>query len=200
VFDVTTLKDLLYGRSNEELSCIAAYFLAPALVVGLAVGNLSGSGLGLDLAKPAAVTRLATEVDSQGRVASRPGVAITIEPIDSEYSLPIAGATKMWLSLGHDMALANTHRLVLTQRGLSGRSPLIGVSEPVVVVIEGQVGDEMLIPGSVEQLEDWHTQSRRSLSLVSSTLLACVFAFGMALATGFPSMQAHKETSSKNRT
>lgn len=199
MLDLATVKEIISGRTSEELSRVAAYFLAPGLVVCLAVGNLSGPGLGLDLAKPAAITKLATEVDIQGNVAPRTGIAVTIEPIDAEYSLPIAGAKRMWVSLDLDMVLANTERLVLTERGLRGRSPLIGVSEPVVVVVEGQVGTDVLVPGSVEHLEDWRIQSRRSLSLVSSTLLACVFAFGMALTTGFPSMDPKEDTAGEER-
>lgn len=195
MLDFGTVKDLLSGRSNDELARVAAFFLAPALIVILAAGKLPG--FGLDLAKPVAVTHLMTEVDSQGRVTPRSGVVLTIEPVDSEYSLPVNGAARMWLSLGHDIVLANAERLVLTERGLNGRSPLIGVSEPVLVVVEGQVGKDILVPGGVERLEDWRIQSRRSLSLLSNTLVACVFAFGMALATGLPSLESQKHTAGK---
>ena len=47
-------------------------------------------------------------------------------------------------------------------------------------------------PGGTQQVDDWRLPSRRSLSMLSSVLLACVFAFGMSLATALPAVRGNK--------
>lgn len=199
MFALETVKDLLSGRSRDELAILAAYVLAPGLVLGLAGATVYTPGLGPDFSKPVAVSELMTEVSAQGQVKGKRGVALVLEPLGLEYQIPITAATSMWISLSEDVVRANSGRLILTERGFSGKSPLIGVSEPVTVVVQGVAGNEILVPGGAERLEDWQLQSRRSVSLVSSALLACVFAFGMSLATGLPSMKTPKNAAREKR-
>lgn len=199
MLDLETVKDLLTGRSRDELATLAAYLLAPGLVMGLAGAGVYTPGLGLDFAKPVAVSELVTEVNTQGQVTGKKGIALMLEPVGSDYQIPLAAASSMWISLGEDIVRANADRLILTERGFNGKSPLIGVNDPVTVVVQGEPGKEILVPGGTERLEDWRLQSRRSVSLVSSALLACVFAFGMSLATGLPSIKVPQHDASKVR-
>jgi hypothetical protein len=157
--------------------------------MGLVGAGVYTPGLGLDFAKPVAVSELMTEVNAQGQFTGKKGVALMLEPIESEYQIPLSAASSMWISLDQDVVRANADRLILTERGFNGKSPLIGVNYPVTVVVQGELGKEILVPGGVERLADWRLQSRRAVSLVSSVLLACVFAFGMSLATGLPAIK-----------
>lgn len=101
----------------------------------------------------------------------------------SEYRIQLGpGASRIWSSLDEEAARANADRLVLDGDGLNGKTSFVGVNGPVTVVIDGSAGKDIQVPGGTERLEDWLLYSRRSGSLVSSVLLACVFAFGMSLA------------------
>lgn len=192
-----TLADLVLGRSPEDLARMSAYVLAPGLVLGLALSGVYSPGFAIDFAKPLVVSSLQTHVDSLGQVTRKKGLAIVLEPVPSEYSITLNGTSSMWISIDEATTRANSGRLVLSPTGLSGRSPLVGVSDPVTVVVEGDSGGQILVPGGTESLDDWRGQSRRSASLVSSVLLACVFAFGMSLAVGLPSAKSDQHTARK---
>ncbi len=102
----------------------------------------------------------------------------------------------MWSSLDEEEARANSDHLMLDAAGLNGRTPLVGVSQPVMVVLEGNLGKELQVPGGKEKMDDWRLASRKSLSLVSGVLLSCVFAFGISLAKGFPSSDGDEKAGS----
>jgi hypothetical protein len=197
VLDFKIVKELVLGRSRDELARVAAYLLAPALVMGLAVAGVYSPGLGLDFSKPVSFTELMTEVSSQGKVTKKKGFALVLEPMASDYQIPVTTASSMWISLDADVLRANADRLVLTETAFKGRSPLLGVRDPVTVIVQGEPRSEILVPGGTEHIVDWRMQSRRSLSLLSSTLLACVFAFGMALASGLPSAKTQEQTAAE---
>ena|ERR1700760_3161581 len=190
MLDFKLIKDLLSDRSQEEIAAVAAYLLAPMFVMFLAVKGVYTPGIGLDFAKPVAVSELLTEVSPQGKITEKKGVALVLEPTDSEYQIPIQSVSSMWISLNEEAVRSNAGHLFITNHGFNGKSPLLGISDSVTVIVQGTPGTNILVPGGTEKLSDWRLQSRRSLSLVSSALLACVFAFGMSLATGLPSIKA----------
>lgn len=193
------IRELLVGRPPEEQAALAAYVIAPTLVFGLAVGGVYTPGLGLDFARPMTVALLGSYVDSQGHITSREGLALVIEPDSLEYQIPVSSPSGLWVSLDEGTLRANADHLRLSESGLRGRSPLMGVSSPVTVVVEGTPSDEMRVPGGSEHLTGWENQARRSTSLISSVLLACVFAFGVSVATGFPSAKRNQDTARKER-
>lgn len=195
MFDVRTIWDLLKGRSNAEIAKISAYILAPGLILGLAVSGVFGGGLAIDLEKPIAISELKTEITGSNGPVSKRGIVLIAEPLSSEYRIQLgAGASRIWSSLDEEAARANASRLVLDEGGLNGKMPFIGVNSPVTVVVDGELGKDIQVPGGTERAEDWRLYSRRSSSIVSSVLLACVFALGMSLATGFPSIDSDKKT------
>jgi hypothetical protein len=188
--------DWLKKRSGDDMARIVAHILAPAFVLGL---TLLGSGevLSLDSPRPISISKLRTEISQKRDSKSRPGIAIIVEPVTSEYRIPLSGsASTIWSSLDEEEARANYDHLVLDAGGLNGRAPLVGVNEPVMVVLEGNPGEEVQIPGGREKIDDWRLASRKSLSLVSGVLLSCVFAFGISLAKGFPSADRNEDAGS----
>jgi hypothetical protein len=199
MLDFQTLKDLLTGRSRDELATVAAYLLAPGLVAILAGAGVYTPGMGVDFAKPVAVSELITEASTKGEMVVKKGIVLTLEPVDAEYQIPLASASSIWISVTPEILRANSDRLTITEHGFRGKSPLIGVSDPVTVVVQGAPGKEIFVPGGTERLESWKLQSRRSVSLVSSALLACVFAFGMAIATGLPPMKTPQHNAGEIR-
>lgn len=184
--------DWVSGKSRAQLARVVAYLIAPLLVLGLAAAGVYTPGLGLDFGKPIAVSTLHTEIDTAGRISEVRGIAMTLEPTESEFQIPLDTASTMWVSLDPELARANSSRLALTPSGLNGRWPLVGVSTPVTVVVNAKPGSEILLPGGRDLLEAWQPQSRRSLAFITSVLFACIFAFGMSVATSFPSRNRDK--------
>jgi hypothetical protein len=196
------ISDFLKGKSKDEIAKISAYFLAPLIVLGLSIVGFFGGGA-TDLDKPIAISELKTEIGGQGGTKIKRGIVIIAEPVASEYRIPLGpGASKIWSSLDEDAARANADRLVLQQGGLNGKSPLIGVSGPVTIVVDGDLGKHVQILGGVEATEDWRLSSRRSSSLDTSVLAACFFAFGVSLtlATATPSIGADQSAACQERT
>lgn len=190
-----SLFEFLRGRSPDEIAKISAYFLAPLVVLGLSiVGFLGGDAADSD--RPIAISELKTEITGRGELGAKRGIVVIAEPVSSEYRIQLGpGATRIWSSLDEEAARANSDRLVLAGGGLNGKTPLLGVSSPVTLVVDGDLGNDVQILGGTESVEDWRLSSRRASSLVSSVLAACFFAFGVSLtlATGAPSVGNYKD-------
>lgn len=198
MFPVETLKDWVAGLGPGALARVAAYLLAPGIVVGLSGTGVYAPGSGLDFGRPMAISELKTVVSSQGVLLPSSGLTVLIEPMDGEYQIPFSSPSSMWVSLDPAVVRANADRLRLTDLGFSAKSPLVGVSETIAVVVAGQAGQDVLVPGGRQPASDWRLSSRRSLSVLSSALLACVFGFGMAVARGLSSKAAERTTRKKS--
>ena len=187
--------DLLRGRNPDDAARISAYLLAPGFVLFMTISGVHGRPLAIGLEKPVTIVDLKTELATNGEVRSKKGVALIVEPVESEYRIPITGGSSgIWSSLDEKTIRANRERLALEQGELKGKTPFFGTSEPVAVVVEGELGADIQIPGGTEQSEEWRQPSQRSMSIVASVLLACVFAFGISLASGLPSARDDEGT------
>lgn len=197
MFDIKDIWDYLKGRNDAERARISAYILAPGLLLGLSISGVWGGGLAIDLGRPVVISELKTEITGKGDPTSKRGIVIIAEPVSSEYRIQLrTESSRIWSSLNEEEARANVDHLMLDGGGLKSKMPFIGVNGPVAVVVDGDIGKDIQVPGATERVEDWLLSSRRSGSIVSSVLLACVFAFGMSLATGLPSVGRDKEAAS----
>lgn len=189
------IREFLQRANRDQLAQISASLLAPGLVFALALSGTLTSGIGIDLGRPIAISQLRTEISENGDTTSKHGIALIVEPLSIEYRIPLVpGAGRIWSSLDIDAARANADRLVITAGGLRGKAPFLGVTGPVTLVVPGEAGKEVYTPGGRQTLDDWQLPSRRSTSIVSSVLLACVFAFGMSLASGLPLTVSQEST------
>ncbi len=197
MLDIKDIWNYLKGRNDAERAKISAYILAPDLLLGLSVSGVLGGEIAIDLGRPVVISEIKTEFTGKDAPTSRRGILLIAEPVSSEYRIQLkTDSPRIWSSLNEEEARANVDHLALDGSGLKGKTPFIGVNEPVAVVVDGDVGKDVQIPGGTERVEDWLISSRRSSSIVSSVLLACVFAFGMSLATGLPSAGPDKEVAS----
>jgi hypothetical protein len=182
-----SLVKLLLGRSHPEIAKIVAYLVAPAVVLSLAALSADSHGLGLDLIGPITISELRSEIMVDGTTHSRPGVAVIVEPTSAELRVPIVGPSGgIWSSLDESTLKANRDRLHLDGGGVVSRTPLLGVNGPVAIVIDGRLGSEIQTVGGTDPINNWMLPARRSVSILSSVLLAWVFAFGMAFSAAIP--------------
>jgi hypothetical protein len=180
--------ELLRGLSSAQIAKLSAYWLAPGSILLLTISGLFGNIFAIGSAQPVTVSELKSEISLSGETTSKPGIALIIEPDSSEFRVPFhAPISRIWSSLDQNAARENKSRLELDSRGVSIRSPFLHIGDPVMLVIEGQIGQEFHLPGGAEMVDDLLLRSKRSLSIVTSVLLACVFAFGMSSAVGLVS-------------
>lgn len=194
MFDFKIIIDFLRSRTSAEKAKISAYLLAPGLVLGLTASRVLGGGFTINPAPSLALTELKTQFLSGGVSTPREGFAVIIEPTASDFRVPLdVRPLGAWSSLDQRAAGANKDRLSLDEGGLNGRPPFLGIDRPVTVVVEGKLGKTVQVPGGTQNVDELMLRSRRSASIVSSVLLACIFAFGMSSAKGFPSVDRHKD-------
>jgi hypothetical protein len=193
--DIKATLEMLSGRSMSERARISAYLLAPGLVLSLTLANTVGDFHTLNAAQPVVVSELKTKISSTGEIRRQPGFALIIEPVASEFRIDLESQRpQVWSSLDKQAAHANRSRFTLDGHGLSGKSPFLGIADPVTVVVEGQLAGKIQMPGGTKDMSEFMLQSKRSISIVIDALLACVFAFGMAVATGFGFVDSNKQT------
>jgi len=197
MLDISFVWEILKGRRPHQIARISAYLVAPGLVLAWTISGVNGRPLAIWLEWPVAISELKTEIGANGSLVSKRGIALIVEPVESEYRIPLGlGGSRIWSSLDEETIRSNRDHLVLNGGGLSNKTPYLGVNGPVAVVVEGELGTEIQVPGGSEPVDDWRLPSRRSLSIVSSVLLACVFAFGISLATGLPPSREDENTAS----
>jgi hypothetical protein len=184
---------------EEGLAKLAAYLLAPGLVFGFAISGVYSASIGFDFGEPITVVELHTEMDALGRVTQRHGVALIVEPVTSTFRIPLDGATTVWTSLDQRAARMNNDFLTISSTELRGRSPFVGVSTPVAVVVAGESGGELWIPGAKQALDNRGLEPRRSIAFLSNILLVCIFAFGMSLAAVLPLNNGIEDTATETR-
>lgn len=186
---------LIKVRSKDEIAEFSAYLLVPFIILSWSFSGFFG-GEAISLERPITISELKTEITGGGAPAPKRGVVLIAEPVSAEYRIPLGtGAFKIWSSLDEEAAHANADRLVLDGSGLKGRMPFLGVNGPVTLVVEGDLGKDIQVPGGTESVEDWRLASRRSSSLVSTVLAACFFAFGVSAAqatAGAPPVSSEK--------
>ena len=190
--------ELLKGRSDAERAKISAYVLAPGLLLITTVTGVFGGTIGVDVDKPFAISELRTEIGDGSGSSNKSGMVLIADTMDSEYRIELATKKPtIWSSLTQEQVKANALHLTLDDTGLNTKTPFVGVSEPVAVVIEGGLGKSVHVPGRTLAISDWLMISRRSSSIPSSVLLACVFAFGISIATGIPTSTSDEKTASQ---
>jgi len=185
----------LQGLSQAKRAKICAYWLAPGTVLlWTASGVVDGNFL-INVTQPVAISELRSEISLSGEVMQRPGFALIIEPNASEFVIPLESPVlSIWTSLEEAAAKINGDRLILDTGHIKSKAPFFGVTNPVTVVVESQLGKEVQTPGGKEKIDDLQLRSKRSISVVTSVLLACVFAFGIS-AAGLPLPDSKKHSS-----
>jgi hypothetical protein len=183
-----TIYDSLRQLSPDDFAKFMAYWLAPGTVLVFTVSGTVGGSFAIDTGRPIAVSELRTEQSPTGATIQKPGFVLVIEPVASEFriQLPVP-PTRLWSSLDDATARANKDRLALDGSSVVTRAPFLGIGDPVTVVVDGQLGPEIQVPGGTEKTEDLILRSRRSVSVMTGVFLVCVFAFGMSSVTGLPS-------------
>lgn len=144
----------------------------------------------LDLDSRVAVVPLKSNVSINGKIISRPGMAIIIEPHAAEtaYAFPwrSRGLDGIWTSLDGVAQSANRHRLSLTAQEVNAQPPFLGESQPVVLVVDGEPTGEVLIFNERIPLAQLQLASRRSTALAMWVFVAAIFAAALTSISDLP--------------
>ena len=176
---------------------LIAYLLAPGLIVILTTSMLFGGIIGFDAAPTVSISELKSEISVSGVISKKVGFVVIVEPTAPEYRIKLgARATQIRSSLDEDTARANKNRLSFDANGVRAAPPFLGAPGPVTFLVDAPLGNEIQFPGRTERTKDLLLQSKRSISVVASALLACVFAFGMSSASIFPAAKRNQNATS----
>jgi len=197
---IDILLELIRKRSPGTVARVVAHLLMPGFVMAGAITGAGSASMTFDFRGPISVTELHTQIDSLGRLTPKPGIALTVEPVASEYRVPLNGGSTIWMSLDPKTARANDDRLVVTPTEVRATSPFWGVSDPVTVVVAGQASGDVLRLGGNEFLRNWRLEPRRSTAFLSQVLLVCVFSFGMSVAAVWPAQYSVEDAGAEART
>jgi hypothetical protein len=194
--DVKSVWEFVKELSPVQRAKFAAFFLAPALILGVSISRL-GSGLSIDSERAVAISELKTEVAGTGGPSAKRGVVLIAEPEAKDFRIQLKNSSKIWSSLDDETVRSNSDRLAFNGDELKVITPFLGVSEPVAIVIDGDLSKDILVPGGTEPAENWRLSSRRSSSLVPGVLAVCFLALGMAVPTAAPPSDRDKNSASQ---
>jgi hypothetical protein len=197
---IKALWDIIRGQGPAQRAKLVAYAIAPGLILGLSVSRLSGGGLAIGFEGDVAISELKTEITGSGSPSSKRGIVLIAEPVSKDFRVQLGMASKIWSSLDAATVLKNKDRLALDGDDLKVTTPLFGVNGPVTIVVDGELGKDIQVPGDTESAEDWRLSSRQSRSLVSWVLAVCFLALGMTVATVAPSVDRNKNNTSQEGT
>jgi hypothetical protein len=195
--NIDTIAKLVASLTPDQRVKFLAYVLAPFIVLIIPF-LYHFSGMTLDPGKSVVVSELKTETLSNGNTNMKSGVALIIDPEDLQFRVPLrAPSSALWTSLDEEEMYANKTHLMLDRRGFSGVAPLIGVKDPVTVILEGQLIDQIELSARKETLKGWRLVSKKANSALAGVLIICVFAFGFAFATVVPSVEGDQNATGK---
>jgi hypothetical protein len=195
-------------RSNKQLEKLTAteearmtaYILVPTLVILALISAFYYGWLGIDLDKPVAISRLRTSVPAEAGSPPRQRAVLIAEPIPSDYTIHLSDSNaKIWSSLTKDDLEDNQKSLTLNGSVLGVTTEFYGVGDPVAIVVDGDLGNEIKFRGKTKLIEDYPLTSKRSVSLVFWVMTICFLAYGMAVARGAPIVSSKKNNGGKKR-
>jgi len=193
-FVIDTIISRTIGLTATSRAKVIAYFYLPLLILGF----LAYFGGGLSPDAGIAISELKTELAGAGDQSAKRGIVVIAEPNSSEYRIPVSpNNAKVWTSLDEQSVVRNKEKLGINQDQLKIDTPLLGEGNPVTLVVEGDVGKEMYLPGETVSINKWGLSSRRSGSLVYGVLTICSLALGLGAAVGFPTVKPHENNTSE---
>lgn len=178
-----------------------AHILAPAGVVAATI--YAGGWVAIGFDRPAGLSALRTEIKTGAAASPKPGFVFIADPDagNSEYVIEITNpSASIWTSLDEKAASDNATHVNLIASGLDIKYPLIKVSEPLAVVVEGELGANIVIDDKIESVDEWKLATRRRLALVVPVLFNCFVALGIGLVTGAPPIDLKQNNTRKKRT
>jgi hypothetical protein len=194
----SAIKLILEDRDSRRIPRLSAYLFGPLLVVAITFSKISGGIFSLDAERPVSISELNVEVMQDGSTIYKPGVAVIVEPVASEYRIPLYTApSSVWTSLDKRALLANRRRITMDNQGLSVSAPFIGVMGPATIVVDGQLENTIQVPAGTRSIEGFKLESRSASLFVSYVIMACSFSFGLSLATAFSSIDGNQRASRK---
>jgi hypothetical protein len=191
-------KEKIKNLTPTEKARVVAYILMPTLILLISIWAVSNGWLGIDLERAFAISELKTVSAGGGISSSKRGVVVIAEPVQSDYRIPLThNNTEIWSSLTEQDVQSNNDSLTLNSDELRVVTSFYGVSEPVAIVLDGELGKEIKFRGPAESIEDWRLSSRRNVSLAFWPLAACFLAYGIAVARGAPVVDRDKNDASQ---
>ena len=182
---------------RDNLSVLCAYVIAPLTFIVTTVMQLPGGVLSVESSQTFSITELKTIVTLDGtQTQGKTGTAIIVQPDTQEHRVRVLSEhAQIWTSLDEKGMRDNLSRLELNGNGISVR-PFLGENRPVTIVVDGDISDDIQVPGGIMNRSEFVSSPGRATSFLLYVLLACTFAFGLALAVGFSPASGNQKATS----
>ena len=176
------LTNLLSGSPGERVARMAT-LVVPGFVLSCILSQFTGLGMLAGSENSITSVRLPMYFDlASGRVEEQ-GTALILEPEVGAFSIPWSTGSprRVWLSVDSKIYNSNSYNILIQKDGIKGRLPLLGVSQPVVLVAEGgQVGDPLL-EGRTVKTEELGLYSRDGVAKALWAFVISMFGFGLVI-------------------
>ena len=187
MLDVETAVQRLINAAPETKSWVLSHVAVPAVAITLIVWLVGGGPTGvLDVDSNMSIVKLQTRVDGDGRASARNGVAIIFEPADGAYSLPLRfrHPPQAWTSLDAQAFAANTTRLRIGSGRVEADLPMLGATEPVLVIAEGESAGEVFLRNVRTPIDTFRLRPRQSVGLATWAMVGAMFCAALTLSSG----------------
>lgn len=170
---------------SERRHWIFAYVVVPGLLTSYMVAGLSPVGPLSVLEDEISVAPIKTIDDRSGKIQDQEGFVLIADSSDLEFSIPWKRPTSKTRSLLFSIDSAsyqsNLSRIAVSEKSITARLPLLGVSDPFVLVSIGGSADSILLPGKTLTADSLKLSPRSSMASALWGVLACMFGVGMSI-------------------
>jgi hypothetical protein len=176
MFEFQRVVDEVLNAPPERKAWLYAHVLVPAIVVAVLLGVVTVPGFA-DGDSSFAIIPLQSVYQVSRTSTVRAGVALIFEPDDAIVSIPwrYASAPEIWTSIDTATHAANAERLRIDGNRIAAELPLLGASDPVLVIAEGVSAGDIMVRRDVTPFASARLHPRQSAALATWAMVITLF-------------------------
>lgn len=186
MFDrLVKLFDLIQQKDREWRAWFFSHIAVPAVVMGYLISGLSPISPLSVFEDGISIVSLSSSKLGTSRAREENGAVVILDPVDLDVSIPWRdrsdGDVNLRSSLESALYASNDGRLRVDDHGLTIQLPLLGVSEPLVLVIDQELGEQVYLPGKKIRTAALAPSPRQSVGLALWAIIGGMFGIGLSL-------------------
>lgn len=176
MFEFQRVVDEVLNAPPERKAWLYAHVLVPAIVVAVLLGIVTVPGFA-DGDSSFAVIPLQSVYQTNRSCSARTGVALILEPDDADLSIPwrYGAAPEIWTSIDPATHAANASRLRIDGSSIAADLPLLGASDPVLVIAEGVSAGDIMVRRDITPFASARLRPRQSAALATWAMVITLF-------------------------
>lgn len=171
--------------SRHRRHWVYAYVIVPGAVVSYTLSGLSPVSPFKIFEDGVSIVPIKAVNDTATGIKEESGLVVILDPSELELSIPWTSSAskpnRLLMSLDSDSFRGNTSRLTMDAAGLRAQLPLLGISEPVVLIALGGPANDVLFPGKKVSVNSLGLSARSSVALALWGIIASMFGIGLSI-------------------